>query len=194
MKINLLLIALLVLFVQASNDVNAQANSFADSSAKPSLDAAVDQQKSAQGEIEMLAESLSSPDVGMKKKPVGSLQLMKIDEKGRADFGVVPAGEYVVTLIPSKRKSPGTTHELAAGVNKCKSNLKTCQVQVIIEGTESGILNKVYEPKQVWQDESPNTRLASVADNNHGVHFKTNGRSRIVVTLKFMDLKPVPAN
>ncbi len=173
MKINLLLIALIVSMGQAMNDVNIQAN--------PSADAAAFKQKSAPGELEMFGKGITSVDVSIKKKPGVILMSLKTDEKGRADFGVLPAGEYVLTLSIPAPKRPDDTPQLTAGFNTSKSNIKNLRVR--IEGTSSGAIDKVWDVNQISTvnpDEMKATRTSAEA---HGIHFEANGKSRVVVTV-----------
>lgn len=174
MKFNLLLIALLVTIGQAMNDVSIQVNS--------SVDAAASRQKSAQGEHELFAKSIQGADVALKKKPSGKLMAsLKTDGKGKADFGVLPAGSYVLTLSISAPKRPDDTPQLTGSFNTSKSNIKNLRVQ--IEGTSSEVLDKVWDLNQistVKPDEMNATRVNAEA---HGIHFQANGKSRVVVTV-----------
>lgn len=177
MKINLLLIALIVSMGQAMNDVNIQANL----SANPSADAPAFKQKSAPGELEMFGKGITSVDVSIKKKPGVILMSLKTDEKGRADFGVLPAGEYVLTLSIPAPKRPDDTPQLTAGFNTSKSNIKNLRVR--IEGTSSGAIDKVWDVNQISTvnpDEMKATRTSAEA---HGIHFEANGKSRVFVTV-----------
>lgn len=173
MKINLLLFALLVSMGQAMNDVNVQANS--------SVDAAASRQKSAQGEHELFVKGVTSVDVSLKKKPSGIPTSLKTDAKGRADFGVLPAGEYVLTLSIPAPKRPDDTPQLAGSFNTSKSNIKNLRVR--IEGTASGVIDKVWDLNQILivnPDEMNATRVSAEA---HGIHFEANGKSRVMVTV-----------
>jgi hypothetical protein len=173
MKINLLLFALLVTMGQAMNDVNFQANS--------SVDAAALKQKSSQGELELFGKSISSVDISLKKKPSGKLTSFKTDEKGKADFGVLSAGEYVLTLSTSETKRPDDTPQLAGSFSTTKSNIKNLRVR--IEGTASGTLDKVWDVNQISTVNPDEMNATRVNPDSHGIHFEANGKSQVVVTV-----------
>jgi hypothetical protein len=183
MKINLLLFALLVSMGQAMNVVNFQANS--------SVDAAAFKQKSAQGEHELFAKGIPGVDVSLKKKPSGKLTSLKTDEKGKADFGSLPAGQYILTLDIPAPKSPNDTPQLAGSFSTTKSNIKNLRVR--IEGTASGALDKVWDVNQISTVNPDEMNATRVGADSHGIHFETNGKSRVVVTV-LAHSQPSPAN
>lgn len=175
MKINLLIFALIVSIGQAVNDVNIHAN--------PLVDAAALKQKSAQVEHELFAKSIPGVDVALKKKPSGKLTSLKTDEKGKADFGVLPAGEYVLTLGISPPKRPDDTPQLTVSFSSTKSNIKNNPTRVRIEGTAAGVIDKVYAPNQVWAANPDEMNATKVGAEAAGIHFQADGKQKVVVTV-----------
>lgn len=173
MKINMLLFALLVSMGQAMNDVNIQAN--------PSVDAAAFKQKSAQEGHELFAKGIPGVDVSIKKKPNGKPTSLIANEKGKADFGVLPVGEYVLTLGIPAPKRPDDTPQLTASFSTTKSNIKNLRVR--IEGTASGALDKVWDVNKISTVNPDEVKATRVVAEAHGIHFEANGKSRVVVTV-----------